>query len=333
MRTKHMLIFFLSCCLHRWGWPLTAAETLEQELSERGLHLDRESWEYYKCDGKERERAQSCIQKGEPFSLWVRRQMQNESYENLACYADKSAAKHYARTTIPGLQAPVTLGVFTESNVQELLTFPLPAQYAFKASHGSNMALMVSQGHLYTGNRGKLRAIQSVSARALVRLALSFMRVCYECNTQLQYRRTRKAALLEEFLGEGFPADYKAYMFGGQVYAFDVRQFKVVNSTDGRVRRLVRRAFSRDGNELTAQHVMQHFGQMQLLPSDDVVQQIFTAAKKLGDGFRFVRVDFYYMNDVLYFGELTLSPQAGSRRLDRWFHPQTTVHIGTCGDS
>ena len=41
------------------------------------------------------------------------------------------------------------------------------------------------------------------------------------------------------------------------------------------------------------------------------IKEMFELASKLSEGFPFVRVDLYYANNKIYFGELTFFPQAG----------------------
>ena len=46
-------------------------------------------------------------------------------------------------------------------------------------------------------------------------------------------------------------------------------------------------------------------------PKPKKIKEMFLLASKLSEGFPFVRVDLYYANNKIYFGEMTFFPQAG----------------------
>jgi len=295
--------------------------------------LNNESWFHYTCNGTERRHAQACLKEEEALSSWLVRQMQSNGYEQLACYIDKAAIKHHVHAVAKGVCTPSTLGLFTDENMETLLHWQFPTQYVMKATHGSHMALIIHHGHLYTGNEGKLRSSQFISRIEVVELARKFTTKCYSCLREAQYRRARRAVIVEEFLGPDFPNDYNIFMFGGQVHAFDMRRFTVSNVESGRLSMRHHRFVSDGQSELTPKQVVAHFKYEDEFPPKHAIQQMLRASKLIADGFRFARVDFYYVNGSAYFGELTLSPQAGSRRLDKWFHPKITMHIGLCNES
>lgn len=292
--------------------------------------LEEQMWSRYSCNGTERSRAQECIKDGEKLSIWLRRQMRSQAYEKLACYADKAAVKHYVKAALPQLKTATTLGVFTEDKVRDLLQHSLPPQYVMKATHGSNMSLVVTRNHVYGGNKGVLHPSQKVDREDLVRIARQFMGICFRCKRQAQYRTVIRAVIIEEFIGTKFPIDYKVYVFNRVVYGFDVRFARVLDEGIGKLQMKTIRIVSGGEKELGSDQISKHFKFLQEFPPDVGIQQILGSAKVLAEGFRFVRIDFYYVNNTVYFGELTMSPLAGSRHLNSWFRDGVTRHIGVC---
>ena len=55
------------------------------------------------------------------------------------------------------------------------------------------------------------------------------------------------------------------------------------------------------------------------------LNEMISLAQKLSEGFAFVRVDFYYINNIIYFGELTFTPQSG---IGKWDDPMQNLHYG-----
>lgn len=58
----------------------------------------------------------------------------------------------------------------------------------------------------------------------------------------------------------------------------------------------------------------------------DNLELMIDLAKKLSDGFKFVRVDFYRLNDgTIYFGEMTFTPEAGQ---GKWYGQDMGLQFG-----
>lgn len=117
--------------------------------------------------------------------------------------------------------------------------------------------------------------------------------------------------IIEEFIGETdtIPADYRVHCFQGSDETFDF----LIQVDSGRHSDLRVSLFDNEKNWL-------HYGfngrkrhdEAPILPSliDDVVQH----AKALSNGFDYLRVDFYIINDEIYFGELTPFPMGGAAK-------------------
>ena len=295
-----------------------------------GNELDRIQWERYECDGTERNGAQTCVEADETMSTWMRRQMKRDAYAALSCYVDKSAAKHYATSRVPWLKAPETLAIYHEETITQLKHAKLPSSYALKSTHGSSLVMLVTNGFVYKGNAGRLYKNQVLTGKKRSKIGTLFLRTCKQCKREVQYRNVQKAVLVEEFLGTGLQVVYKLHVMSGDVVALDLDYFVVTNRTTGRARHRVSRITERDARSLTAQFAHRGCADLQQQPPIHAMEQLFYAARQLASGFRYLRADFFWFNASWYFGELTLSPQAGVGRTDGWFRQEFLTKIGYC---
>jgi hypothetical protein len=125
------------------------------------------------------------------------------------------------------------------------------------------------------------------------------------------YNRIERQILIEPFIGEPgeAPPDYKFFVFDGAV--------KMVQVDIDRFGDHKRALFSPE---------WERFDVSSLYPiiDEDVARPIhltemIAAAGKLGEGFSFVRVDFYDLPDGPRFGEMTFAPDGGIAR----FNPES----------
>ena len=61
------------------------------------------------------------------------------------------------------------------------------------------------------------------------------------------------------------------------------------------------------------------------VPKPDCIQEMFTLAERLSEGFPFLRVDLYESFGHIYFGELTLYPSGG---VDPNYTPEADRRFG-----
>ena len=275
----------------------------------------------------------TCVRKDDTLSTWIRRQMRSDAYAALSCYVDKSAAKHYAKTNMPWLNAPKTLSSYDNETVGQLRWADVPSSYAFKSTHGANLVMLVTNGFVYKGNAGRVYKNKVLTGKKLVKIGTLFLRMCKQCKYEVQYRNVHRQVLVEEFLGVGLQATYKVHVMGGDVVGLDVVYFTASNVTTGHVRRKVTRILNEEDVLLTAQIAHQWCAALVNQSSVAAMERLFQAARMLASGFRYLRADFYLLNGSWYFGELTLSPQAADGRMDRWFRKPFLAKIGYCANT
>lgn len=296
--------------------------------------IDAATWKFYLERGDTKPPEQGCMEDSESFSAWIRRQMNSSQYTRLARFVDKSSAKHYAVTHAPYITTAQTIALFTRPRLRALRAFEFPDSFAFKAVHGSGMNLLVANKKVFAGNKGRYSRKKRFTGEEMKQLARSWLSRCYSCDIEPQYKRVRRAVIVEEFLGSHLPYDYQLFMFGGRPFAVQVRRFEEMpkNTSGSRLRARVHQ--NRNRTPLTFADLVDKMSQSAAEPPPVTsVEKMFNAGIALARGFRFVRVDFYVVNETVYFGELTLSPLKGNYRLDGFFNKEhLRKQVGLCSE-
>ena len=120
----------------------------------------------------------------------------------------------------------------------------------------------------------------------------------------MQYAKTPKKIIIEEYLkpkiGE-LPADYKVYCFNGIPKAILYMCERGTNSMSAAF-------FDVNWNFIseTGKSVYKTFDGNIEKPS--CLKEMIDVSMKLSEPFEFVRIDYYVINDKLYFGEMTFTP-------------------------
>jgi hypothetical protein len=202
---------------------------------------------------------------------------------------DKIEAKEYAAERIGREHIIPTLWFGEELPSRPKRAWPIP--YVIKASHGW------AQNHF-------VRAEQDQNWTEIEEMAARWLRHVHgRATREWPYTEVCPRLLVEPYMGRGnlFPVDYKFYVFNGVV--------KMVHARTAEHRRAI---FDPDWNRLNFEFVY---------PSDPTqidapltLDKMRNAAEALGRGLPFVRVDLYEIHGRMYFGELTLFPEAGFGR-------------------
>ena len=122
--------------------------------------------------------------------------------------------------------------------------------------------------------------------------------------SEMQYAKTPKKIIIEEYLkpkiGE-LPADYKVYCFNGIPKAILYMCERGTNSMSAAF-------FDVNWNFIseTGKSVYKTFDRNIEKPS--CLKEMIDVSMKLSEPFEFVRIDYYVINDKLYFGEMTFTP-------------------------
>jgi len=213
---------------------------------------------------------------------------------------DKYGARDYVRDRIGEHVLPRIYWV-TKTPV-DIPFDDLPDKFVVKATHGSGWVYLVPD---------KARLDQ----RDLLDRCTCWLRWnYYHDEREWAYKHIDPRIIVEEFISDGtgsVPVDYKFYVFGGKVHfiwaiAGRFTDFRIDGYTP-----------SWDRLEMTTRS--KSIGPM---PRPAHLDEMLAYAEILGDGLDFLRVDLYDA-DKVYFGEMTLYPDAGgefrNRKWNRYF--------------
>lgn len=203
--------------------------------------------------------------------------------------ADKIAVKEFVSSRLGAEWVTPTLWFGNSLPPRSERRWPIP--YVLKASHGSSTNYFVR-----TTSEEDWSLIEKKSGQ--------WLQATYgDWTREWLYTKIPPRLLVEPFLGspEALPLDYKFFVFAGRVAYIQVDTDREHNHK----RVLFDRAWNRC--DVT-------FG----VPQDTTpiarpvsLEQMITAAETLGQGFDFVRIDFYEILGRPLFGEMTFYPDSG----------------------
>ena len=208
--------------------------------------------------------------------------------------ADKYLVRNWVAEKIGSQYLIPLLGVwndFDDINFDEL-----PDQFVLKCNHGSGMNIIVRDKKSFD----KQRAREKINAWLAVDFATIFL--------ELHYTRIDRKIIAEKFMANGDDIDLTDYKF----WCFDGKPTYCKCMTERTTKLRI------DYFDMNFQHM--DFEQSNHPNSDhperiskpknfDLMKEL---SAKLSEGFAFVRVDFYEIEDKVYFGEMTFTPAAGN---------------------
>ena len=194
--------------------------------------------------------------------------------------ADKATAKQYVADIIGPEYIIPTIGIY--DSVEEIPFSQLPDRFVVKCTHDSGSTFVC------TGLNKKLNT------------------VFYWYGREWAYKNVKPRIIVEEYIGDKSgkcPLDYKFSCFNGHMEYFKIDY-----------NRFTKRVANYYNKELE----LQSFGESHAVPDPSIklelpehFDEMVALAEKLSAGFPFVRVDFYNINGVIYFGELTFYTSSG----------------------
>jgi hypothetical protein len=222
----------------------------------------------------------------------------NGRLERFSRYADKYAVREYVESKIGKDYLVPLYGVW--DSFDEIDFDSLPQQFVLKATHGC--------GYNYIcHDKGEL------DPSAIKQAFDNWMNENFYLNErEPQYRDCQPRIVAEKYLEDrnGQLTDYKFYCSKGNVTDIQVN-------------------VDRFSTNMIDQHMNVNWEQIKTVENklfsmaDQAVKKprqfkkMLSLAQKLSEDFPFVRVDLYYANDKIYFGELTFTPGSGLIKFDR----------------
>lgn len=214
----------------------------------------------------------------------------NDKYTMLV---DKLKVKEYVSKIIGEKHIIKNLGVW--SSFEEIEFDKLPNSFVLKCNHDSGSYVIVKDKQKLDMNYAKKR------------LESSLQRNFYDVGREWAYKNVEPKIMAEEYIVDSKTKelnDYKFYCFNGVVDC-------VMVCTD-------RDSYETKFYFFDKNWKFKKYNKSSLTMPDDFTMkkpekfdEMILIAEKLSSGLEFVRLDLYYVDGIIYFGEYTLYPLSG----------------------
>lgn len=172
----------------------------------------------------------------------------------------------------------------------------LPKQFVIKTTHGSGFNIICK--NKYEFNR----------AKAIKKLSKWLKEKYIPCYGEWFYGAIKPRIIIEKFLSEDnfkIPIDYKVMCFNGEPKYIMVHTGKFIN----------KKINMYDLNWKCIECNIDGFDKAKPMEKPDKLEEILEYSRKLSRQFYHARVDFYIINNRVYFGEITFTNGAGFDKL------------------
>lgn len=208
---------------------------------------------------------------------------------------DKYLVREYIKEKIGEKYLVPLIGVYDKFDDIDFNS--LPDRFVIKCNHDSG-------GIVVCRNKEQL---DIESARKKINWCMK--RNYYKTSREKPYRDVIPKIIIEEYLDDGIhivPRDYKIYCFNGEpkyIVIFKDRYNKSVAKSET--------VYDIDWNRLDCS-LDAHFKiNRELDEKPECLDELLSITRKLAKGFPQVRIDFYIIENKIYFGEITLSTASG----------------------
>ncbi|MDY3959626.1 ATP-grasp fold amidoligase family protein [Romboutsia timonensis] len=125
----------------------------------------------------------------------------------------------------------------------------------------------------------------------------------YKEHKEIQYKNVKSKILCEEYLEDetGDLKDYKIFCFNGKA--------EIIQVDTNRFSNHIQNMYDTNWNKLNLSFGYNSGNIIDKKPAK--LNEILILAEKLSEDMPFARIDFYYVDNKIYFGEITLTPQNG----------------------
>ncbi len=214
---------------------------------------------------------------------WLKLNDKNIAYTRMV---DKYEAKEYVASIIGEEYIIPTLGVWDKFDDIEFEK--LPDQFVLKCTHDS-------EGLVIVKNKNNLDKL-TVKKKIEEALKCNF----YYIGREWPYKNIKPRIIAEQYMEDtidGELRDYKFFCFDGQAKAMFIASDRGINNTKFDY-------YDLDFNHLDI--IQGYPNASQSLRKPVTFEKMIELSNILSTGFPHIRVDFYEVNEKLYFGELTL---------------------------
>lgn len=221
----------------------------------------------------------------------------NDNNPLINTITDKYKVREYVSKKI-GSEVLVPL-LWIGENATEIPFDTLPNSFVLKSNEGSGKNYIVT-------NKNEINCDQVVKrANHWLKSKFSYMFGRERC-----YQKTKRLLLIEKYIGtkNDLPADYKFFMTNGEFIMLEYCFDRQINN-----QREVRIEYLDSG----LNPCLESSSESSFFIKPDNFDEMLRYSKLLSEEFQFVRVDFYSINNKVYFGELTLYPSSGWKKFPK----------------
>ena len=216
----------------------------------------------------------------------------NDRKEMYSQIVDKVLVKSYVADIIGEEYIIPTIGVWDRA--EDIDFDSLPEKFVLKTNHNS--------GDIVICKNKSTSDVEEMRRQIEKSLNEDF----YSIGREWPYKSVKRKVLAEPYIIDyetGELRDYKFFCFNGEPKCFKI--------DFGRIKEHHANYYDMDG-------ILLPFGEDAFPPLPEKqleipnsIKKMSNLAKKLSSGFPFLRVDFYWANNQIFFGELTLYPASG----------------------
>lgn len=226
--------------------------------------------------------------------------------EELSPYVDKYDVRSFIEKSIGSEYLNKLYGVYDD--VESINFDKLPNKFVLKSTNGSGAVLICKDKKSF--NIQKAKKIMKKWLKDNY----------YKEKKEPQYKNIRNRIIIEKYMEDdsGSLTDYKFYCFNGKVYCYGIFYDRFENKRID--------FYDKSGNKLKGVKTGNVPNSNKIEKYDQKLKKMIDLAEKLSSSFTMVRVDFYYYNNKIIFGELTFTDGAGS---DPWTPKKFDYEIGS----
>jgi hypothetical protein len=214
--------------------------------------------------------------------------------ERFSKYADKYDVREFIKEKVGEELLIPLIGIYERTNDIDFKS--LPNSFVMKATHGSGWNIIVQDKTTVDWNS------------AIKKMDTWLKTNYYKKAGESQYKSLKGRILIEEYIGDstGNLKDYKFFCFHGEP--------KFIQVDGDRFTDHKRDIYDLNWNKLPVKFFYENLPQPVAKP--EKLADMLQICRKLSREFAFVRVDLYFTNGRIYFGELTYSPGNGLEPFD-----------------
>jgi len=222
---------------------------------------------------------------------WLKLYDRNPIYTTMV---DKYEVKEYVANIIGKEHIIPTLGVW--NHFDEIDFSKLPEQFVLKCTHDSGGLVIVK-------DKAKLN-----KKEAKRKIEKCLRRNYYYSGREWPYKNVKPRIIAEkymEFQESEYLVDYKIFCFDGEP-----KIIMTVNGGHGDESQIIRRMYDADWNRYeVGLHGKEYEVSCEKKPKQ--LEEMLSLANQLSKGIKHLRVDFYIVEEQIYFGELTFYHMSG----------------------